>query len=135
MPARDLPARPNLEQYQETSQGSREAFRAGDHAALQRRAEHLHGTRVPQRSVSARRCAARRSRANMAVDSWPRFKQQIGTRAAFGAAVWKMAEDAIVAGDVGEHSKDPVATTATCSAQQRPQSSWNNTLAPDYERR
>src|SRR6476661_5291608 len=98
MPTRDLPARPNLEQYKKQAKELVKAFRAGDDAAEQRvREHHPHPARDTFELADAQLVIAREH----GQESWPKFRQLI-ERASdrVPAAAWKTAEDAIVAGDV-----------------------------------
>jgi hypothetical protein len=130
MPARDLPARPNLEQYKKQAKDLIKAFRAGDDAALQRlRAHHPHPARDSFGLADAQLVIAREH----GVDSWPKFKQQIASGSVpVPPAVWKMAEDAIVAGDLSTLERI-LFDYGDAIRKQRPQSWWNNTLAPSYD--
>jgi ankyrin repeat protein len=130
MPARELPARPNLEQYKKQAKELVKAFRSGDNRALQRVREHYpHPVHDSFELADAQLVIAREH----GVDSWPKFKQQI-ERASDRVphAVWKNAEDAIVAGDVATLERI-LRHYGDMMRKQRPQSSWNNTLAPEYD--
>jgi hypothetical protein len=130
MPARDLPARPNFEQYKKQAKDLVKAFRAGDDAALQRlREHHPHPARDSFELAHAQLVIAREH----GVDSWPKFKQQIESASVrVPPAVWKMAEDAIVAGDLSTLERI-LRDYGDTIRKQRPQSWWNNTLVPSYD--
>src|SRR5437868_3220583 len=84
MPARDLPARPNLEQYRKQAKELLKSWKASDP-----------GTR--RRLADAQFEIAREH----GFDTWKQFTDRIAilTGAAEKAAIWKFAEDAVVAGD------------------------------------
>lgn len=130
MPARELPARPNLEQYRKQAKDLVKALRSGDAGARQRvREHHPHPAPDNFELADAQLVIAREH----GVDSWPTFKQQIesaGNRVP--AAAWKTAEDAIVAGDVGTLER-VLRDYGDMMRKERPQSWWDNTLAPDYD--
>lgn len=130
MPSRDLPARPSLEQYKKQAKDLVRAFRSGDDAALQRvREHHPRPARDTFELADAQLVIAREH----GVDSWPKFKQQIESASdRVPAAAWKTAEDAIVAGDV-ETLERILRDHGHMMRKQRPQSWWNNTLAPHYD--
>jgi ankyrin repeat protein len=130
MPARELPARPNLEQYKKQAKELVKAFRAGDDAALQRvREHHPRPARDTFELADAQLVIAREH----GEESWPKFRQQI-VRASdrVPAAAWKTAEDAIVAGDVAMLER-VLREHGGRLHKQRPQSWWNNTLTPSYD--
>jgi hypothetical protein len=130
MSARELPARPNLEQYKKQAKDLTKAFRSGDNSALQRvREHHPHAARDSFALADAQLVIAREH----GVDSWPKFTQQIESASdRVPAAAWKTAEDAIVAGDVATLERI-LHDYGDMMRKQRPQSSWNNTLAPHYD--
>lgn len=67
------------------------------------------------------------------VDRWPTFKQQIeGASDGVPPAVWQKAECAIVAGDIATLER-LLRDFGDMMRKQRPQSSWANTLAPEYD--
>jgi len=128
MPARELPAHPNLEQYKKQAKDLLKACKVGTPEALARMRKHqLRSARLTL--ADAQFVIAREH----GFESWPRFAHQITTLTGGGSltAVWKSAEDAVVAGDVGtlerllrEHQQ--MFRTA------RPQTSWLGGLTPDY---
>jgi len=125
MSARELPARPNLEQYKKQAKDLIKAFRSGDNSALQRvREHHPHAARDSFALADAKLVIAREHGG----DSWPKFKQQIESASdRVPAAAWKTAEDAIVAGDVATLERI-LRDYGDMMRKQRPQSSWNNTI-------
>jgi hypothetical protein len=129
MPARALPARPNLEQYKKQAKELVKAFRAGDDAALQRVRAHHRTQRGTFGLADAQLVIAREH----GEKSWPKFRQQIeraGDRVP--ATAWKTAEDSIVAGDIATLER-VLRKYGTRLQEQRPQSWWNNTLTPSYD--
>lgn len=128
MPAGKLPARPNLEQYKKQAKDLLKAAKAG----------------IPEAGTRIRHYQPRRAKLTLAVaqfviarehgfETWPKFAKQITTLASGDsvAALWKSAEDAVVAGDAAtlerllrEHQ--PMFRT------EQPPSSWLGGLAPDY---
>ena len=125
MSARELPARPNLEQYKKQAKDLTKAFRSGDNSALQRvREHHPHAARDSFALADAKLVIAREHGG----DSWPKFKQQIESASdRVPAAAWKTAEDAIVAGDVATLERI-LRDYGDMMRKERPQSSWNNTI-------
>ena len=128
MPARELPARPNLEQYRKQAKDLLKGYKAGDPEALQR-IQKYHA-RVAELTLADVQFVIAREHGS---DSWPKFTKQIETLRGGNAlgVVWKSAEDAVVAGDaatleglLGEHEQ--------MFRTERPQSSWLGGLAPDY---
>jgi ankyrin repeat protein len=128
MPARDLPAHPNLEQYKKQAKDLLKGCKADDPDALRRiRAQHL---RVAKLTLATAQFVIAREHG---FDNWPKFAKQI-TMLAGGdpsSVMWKSAEEAVVAGDVTtlerllrEHEQ--------VFRSQRPQSAWLGGLAPDY---
>jgi len=128
MSARELPARPNLEQYKKQAKDLLKASKAGAPEALARMRK-LQPSSARLTLAGAQFVIAREH----GFDSWLKFAKQIKTLRGGDslAAVWKSAEDAVVAGDVEtlerllrEHQ--PMFRTG------RPQTSWLGGLAPDY---
>ena len=98
MPARVLPARPDLEQYRKQAKELLKQWRRGDDESLRRLREyHPHPPAAPG-LADAQLVLAREH----GIDSWPKFLKAI--EAASGrlssANVWRTAEESIVAGDV-----------------------------------
>jgi Ankyrin repeats (3 copies) len=139
MAARELPSRPNLEQYRKQAKDLLRRSRSGDLEALRRIVRvHPRLSQLSDDDLHKRRFAL--SDAHLALarehgfDSWPTFVKHIGalTGERLSATVWRRAETAIVAGDVitlerllREHED--------ILRNQRPQSSWLGGLTPDYE--
>jgi hypothetical protein len=105
-------------------------FALATDAARQRvREHHPHPARDTLELADAQLVIAREH----GEESWPKFTQQIERASGHvPATAWKTAEDAIVAGDVA------VLERVLCEysdrlQKQRPQSWWNNTLAPSYD--
>jgi ankyrin repeat protein len=128
MPARDLAAHPNLEQYKKQAKDLLKGCKAGDPEALGR--IQAHHPRVAKATLAAAQFVIAREHG---FDSWPKFAKQIVrlTGADPFMAVWKSAEDAVVAGDVPTlerllHEHKQMFRT------ERPQSSWLGGLTPDY---
>ncbi len=130
MPARELPARPDLEQYKKQAKELVKAFRAGDEAALQRVREHHPRQAGDTFDLADAQLVIAREHGH---ESWPKFRQQI-VRASdrVPATAWKTAEDAIVAGNVAALER-VLRQYGDRLHTQRPQSWWHNTLAPSYD--
>ena len=128
MPARELPARPNLEQYKKQAKDLLKALQAGAPGALARMRKHRRGsarlTLADAQFVIAR---------EHGFDSWPRFAHEIKTHTGGDslAAVWKAAEDAVVAGDVTTLER-LLREHPQMFRTGRPQTSWLGGLVPDY---
>lgn len=112
MPARDLPPRPNLEQYRKQAKELLKSWKASDPKTMHKLADAQHQI-------------AREH----GFDSWKKFTDEIAKRngRAEKAAIWQSAEDAVVAGNVAtlerlfrEHEK--------IFRSERPPSPW----FPDY---
>jgi ankyrin repeat protein len=117
MPARALPSRPNLEQYQKQAKELLKQWKASD-------------PKMTPRLADAQHAIAR----DHGFDSWKKFIDEIAKRTGREekAAVWKSAEDALIAGDaralerlLGTHEK--------MLRIERPLSSWLGGLTPDYK--
>ncbi len=116
MPARDLPSRPNLEQYKKQAKDLLKQWKAAAQQTVRKLADAQHAI-------------AR----EYGFETWKRFTDEIARRtyAAELLAIWKAGEDAIVAGDdqmlerlLREHEK--------MLRTQRPRSTWLGGLAPQY---
>src|SRR3954463_3606443 len=116
MPARELPARPNLEQYKKQAKDLLKGWKAADPGTTRQLAD-------AQFEIAREH----------GFDTWKAFTDRIArlTGAAEKAAIWKTAEDALVAGDAAtlerlmlEHEK--------MFRGERPQSSWLGNLTPNY---
>ena len=107
MPARELPARPNLAQYKKQAKALVKAYQSGDEIARRRVREHHPRLRPAAKPSPVDDCGLADAQLVIArehgFDSWPKFKQHIESVSPGlpAAEVWKTAEDAIVAGDVG----------------------------------
>jgi hypothetical protein len=128
MSARELPARPNLEQYKKQAKDLLKDSKAGAPEALARMRKH--------RSSSARLTLAGAQfviAREHGFESWLKLARQIKvlTGGDSLAAVWKSAEDAVVAGDVETLERLLREHPQTFRAGQ-PQTSWLGGLAPDY---
>ena len=97
MSVRELPARPNLEQYKKQAKDLLEASKAGAPEALARMRK-LRRSSARLTLAGAQFVIAREH----GFDSWLKFAKQITTLTGGDshAAVWKTAEDAVVVGDV-----------------------------------
>jgi ankyrin repeat protein len=128
MPARELPARPDLEQYKKQAKDLLKAAKAGAPGALAR-----------MRKYPLRRARLTLADAQFVIarehgfESWPRFAKRIRTLADRDSpdAIWKSAEDAVVAGDV-EALERLLREHGRMFRTEQPQSSWLGGLAPDY---
>jgi hypothetical protein len=118
MPARELPARPNLEQYRKQAKDLLNARRAADPATK-------HTLADAQFKIAREH----------GFDTWKAFTDRIAqlTGAAEKAAIWKSAEDAIVAGDAATLER-LLRDHAKMLRTERPQSSWFGGLTPDYSK-
>ena len=101
MAARNLPARPSLEQYRKQAKELVKAFASGDRAAIDRvRQHHPRFTKARGRLplADAQLVIAREH----GLESWPKFTKHLEALASGGApdAIWKSAEKAILDGDV-----------------------------------
>src|SRR5258707_12386456 len=108
MPARDLPSRPNLEQYRKQAKDLLRRWKASD-------------PKTTDKLSDAQHAIAREH----GFETWKRFTEEIAKRTGISekAAIWKSAEDALVAGDdttldrlLREHDK--------MFRTERPRSSW-----------
>ena len=128
MSARELPARPNLEQYKKQAKDLLKASKAGAPEALARMRK-LRPSSARLTLAGAQFVIAREH----GFDSWLKFAKQITTLTGGDshAAVWKTAEDAVVVGDVETLERLLREHPETFRAG-RPQTSWLGGLAPDY---
>src|SRR6266446_5309477 len=108
MSAHDLPSRPNLEQYKKQAKELLKRWKASD-------------PRTTRKLADAQHAIAR----DHGFDTWKRFTEEIARRTGLSekAAIWKSAEDALVAGDdttlarlLREHEK--------MFRTEQPRSSW-----------
>ena len=128
MPARELPAHPNLDQYKKQAKDLLKASKAGAPEALARMRKHQ--PRSAKLTLADAQFVIAREHG---FDSWPRFAQQITTLTGGDSvtAVWKSAEDAVVAGDV-ETLERLLREHQQMFRAERPQTSWLGGLTPDY---
>src|ERR687888_1116604 len=107
MPAKLLPDRPNLSQYRKQAKELVKALKSADADALARvRAHHPRFGAVTE--SDARLTAFVLADAQLVIarehgiESWPKFVQEIEKRSGADspARVWKLAERAVIAGDV-----------------------------------
>src|SRR5918994_2897756 len=81
MPARDLPARPNLEQYKKQAKELLDAYKSGDDDAIRRVREHARG--VGASGPQTKRISLTDAQFVLArehgFDSWPKFAKRIET--------------------------------------------------------
>jgi len=118
MSARELPARPNLEQYKKRAKDLLKSWKSVEPA----------GTR---KLADAQFDIAREH----GFPTWKAFTDEIARRngAAEKAAIWKSAEDALVAGDDVSLAR-LLKAHGKLLRKERPQSSWFGGLTPDYKR-
>lgn len=130
MPARVLPARPDLEQYRKQAKDLLKQWRRGDDDSLRRLREHHPHPPAAPGLADAQLVLAREH----GIESWPKFVKEI--EAANGrlssANVWRMAEESIVAGDAAT-LEALLRDYADVFRNERPTSWWDNTLRPSYE--
>ena len=127
MPARNLPARPSLEQYRKQAKDLVKAFRANEPDATSRvrsiRPEAGKLTLTDAQFVIAR---------EHGFENWSGFIKEIGRRSeGSSASIWKKAEAAIVAGDVKKLER-LLQEHESLFRNEQPQSSWLGGLTPDY---
>lgn len=116
MPLRNLPSRPNLRQYRKQAKDLLKQWKASDAATTRSLADAQH-------SIAREHGFA----------TWKQFIDEIGRRSHLSdnAAVWKAAEEAIVAGDdatLARLLRDHEEMFRTG----QPLSSWSGGLRPDY---
>src|ERR1700687_4217643 len=135
MPGRDLPARPNIEQYKKQDKDLLKDCRSRDPEALRRMRAFV---RADGRSKPVRAGTIALADAQFVIarehgfDSWPKFAKEIATRAGGSLeSVWRAAEEAVVAGDLSTLAR-LLRGHEQMFRRQRPQSSWLGGLAPDY---
>jgi len=118
MSIRELPARPNLEQYKKRAKDLLKSWKSVEPA----------GTR---KLADAQFDIAREH----GFPTWKAFTDEIAKRngAAEKAAIWKSAEDALVAGDDVSLAR-LLEAHGKMLRKERPQSSWFGGLTPDYKR-
>ena len=138
MAARELPARPSLEQYKKQAKELVKAWKAGDPAAFARIREH-HPRLSTSSDADLQRATFTLADAQFIVarehgfESWPKFAKHIetATEQRPSDGVWRTAEQAVVIGDVAtleallrEHGE----LLRTGPAR----STWWGGLTPDY---
>lgn len=118
MPARNLPARPNLEQYKKQAKDLLKDWKSADPTTKKKLAD-------AQFEIAREH----------GFDTWKTFTDRIArlTGAAEKAAIWKSAEDAIVAGDA-ESLERVLRDYEKMLRSEQPRSSWLGGLAPDYSK-
>ncbi|MGA2073962.1 MAG: ankyrin repeat domain-containing protein [Terriglobia bacterium] len=128
MAARELPAHPNLEQYKKQAKDLLRALKAGAPEALARMRKHRR--RSARLALADAQFVIAREHG---FDSWPKFAHEIKTHTGGDslAAVWKAAEDAVVAGDVTTIER-LLREHLEMFRTGRPLTSWLGGLAPDY---
>jgi len=117
MPARDLPSRPNLDQYRKQAKDLLKQWKASDPQTTRKLADAQH-------SIAR----------DHGFDTWKQFVDEIGKRTGLPdkAAIWKSAEDALVGGDdatLARLLRDHEQMFRT----EQPRSSWFGGLTPDYK--
>jgi len=117
MAGRDLPARPNLEQYRKQAKELLKRWKASDPQTTRKLADAQHAI----------------SREH-GFDSWKKFTDEIARRTGLAekTAIWKSAEDALVAGD-GATLARLLRKHEKMFRTEQPRSSWFGGLTPDYE--
>jgi ankyrin repeat protein len=117
MPTHNLPSRPNLEQYRKQAKELLKGWKASD-------------PKTTRKLADAQHAVAR----DHGFDNWKKFTEEIGKRTGLSekAAIWKAAEDALLAGDdktlaqlLHEHEK--------MLRAEPPRSLWLGGLTPDYK--
>jgi hypothetical protein len=138
MPARRLPDRPNLTQYKKQAKEFVKAIRSADADVLARvRAYHPRFDDVTESDARLTAFALADAQFVIArehgIESWPKFVQEIEKRsgAESPARVWKLAERAVIAGDVAALERlirdhEPVLREG------QPQGAWFDGLPPRF---
>jgi len=118
MSPRELPIRPNLDQYRKQAKDLLKSWKAAD-------------PRTSQKLADAQFAIAR----EYGFTTWKRFADEIDRRTgrAEKAAIWKSAEDAIVAADVATLDRLLQGHGKMLRSEQ-PQSTWFGGLTPDYSK-
>src|SRR5229473_2937713 len=116
MPARELPARPDLDQYKKQAKDLVRRWKAAD-------------PKTTRKLADAQFAMAREH----GFDTWKKFTEEIARRTGreAKAAVWKSAEDAFVAGDAATLDR-LLRTHEKMFRTEHPQSSWLGGLTPEY---
>src|SRR2546425_10819350 len=116
MPARDLPSRPNLEQYRKQAKDLLKRWKTSDPKTTRNLADAQHAIAHDH-----------------GFDTWKNFTDEIARRTgqAEKAAIWRAAEDAFVAGDVSTLGR-LLRLHEKMFSTERQQSSWSGGLAAEY---
>jgi ankyrin repeat protein len=117
MAARNLPARPNLAQYKKQAKELLKRWKASDPETTSKLADAQHAI-------------AREH----GFDTWKKFTEEIARRTGSEqkAAIWKSAEDALIARDATMLDR-LLRAHEKMFCTERPQSSWFGGLTPDYK--
>ena len=117
MAARDLPPRPNLEQYKKQAKDLLKRWKSAE-------------PRAKRVLADAQHAIAREH----GFDTWKQFTDRIArlTGAAEKAEIWKSAEDALIAGDAATLDR-LLRAHEKMFRREQPQSSWFGGLTPDYK--
>src|SRR5438094_7237301 len=137
MPARELPDRPNLDQYKKQAKELVKAAKAGDARAFALMREH-HPRLTHASDDELRRRRFTLADAQLVVarwhgfESWPKFAKHIETiTSETSSRIWMRAEKALVDGDVA--TLDAMLARHGDMLRGGPvQSSWWGGLAPNY---
>jgi hypothetical protein len=99
MDTRELPDRPNLEQYKKRAKDLLKARDADRPDAVQRiRASHPHASKLARFTLADAQLVIAREHG---FQSWPKFAKHIAELTQDPALIWKLAERAVITGDVG----------------------------------
>src|SRR5438477_11165126 len=139
MPTRELPARPNLDQYKKQAKELVKAAKAGDaHAFAVMRVHHPRLTHVSDDALRRKKFTLADAQLVVArwhgFESWPKFAKHIDTIATESSSrIWARAEKALVDGDID--ALDALLARHGDLLRKGPvQSSWWGGLAPDYSK-
>ncbi|PYR25073.1 MAG: hypothetical protein DMF92_21270 [Acidobacteria bacterium] len=139
MPARELPDRPNLDQYRKQAKELVKAAKAGDaRAFVLMREHHPRLKQLPDDQLHRTTFALADAQLIVArahgFDSWPKFAKHIETITSESPSrIWTRAEKALVDGDVA--ALDALLARHGDMLRKGPvQSSWWGGLAPNYSK-
>src|SRR5438132_5095800 len=139
MPARELPARPNLDQYKKQAKELVKAAKAGNARAFAlMREHHPRFTHASDDELRRRKFALADAQLIVArwhgFESWPKFATHIDTITSESSSrVWTRAEKAVVDGNVA--ALDALIARHGDMLRKAPvQSSWWGGLAPNYSK-
>ena len=139
MPARELPARPNLDQYKKQAKELVKAAKAGNARAFAlMREHHPRFTHASDDELRRRKFALADAQLIVArwhgFESWPKFATHIDTITSESSSrVWTRAEKAVVDGNVA--ALDALIARHGDMLRKGPvQSSWWGGLAPNYSK-